>query len=328
MNLRSGRYDNRRLLDLLTLAVTAAVVAGCGAEPVKIPVYGLLGEIAVGEDSVWVTQRGVEESTPAVLKIDPTVNQVVASIPIEGFDYWGGLAVGAGGVWVTEGEKGRYLHRIDPRANRIVASIQTPEPPQMVVAEGGSVWVAGQKGVYRIDPGTNRVDRSISLSTDVWLHLLVGHGALWVATGPGGYLYRVEPETGVIVTTRVPSQPVTSAVLGAGSIWLVHGTPRMHEKGVVTRIDPETGKVIGEPLVVGPLPRLAIGGGFLWLASAVEGGGASVSRLDPQTFQEVGRPTRISGLVTRIAFGFDSLWAISPSAPRTGRPSLVQRIKR
>jgi YVTN family beta-propeller protein len=53
-----------------------------------------------------------------------------------------GVAVGAGAVWVACSLDGTVA-RIDPRTNRVAATISVPGHPRDVAVGEGSVWTVG-----------------------------------------------------------------------------------------------------------------------------------------------------------------------------------------
>ena len=90
----------------------------------------------------------------------PAPEGVSAAVGTPGFP--GPLGTGFGSVWVA-GHRNGALHRIDPRTNEVVATVEVPDTLCGDLAfGGGAVWAAncGQGGVswiYRIDPRSNRV---------------------------------------------------------------------------------------------------------------------------------------------------------------------------
>jgi YVTN family beta-propeller protein len=50
------------------------------------------------------------------------------------------IAVGEGAVWVANHD-GRSISRIDPKTNRVVATIRLGNPRSEIAAGEGSIWV-------------------------------------------------------------------------------------------------------------------------------------------------------------------------------------------
>ena len=140
--------------------------------------------IAVGDGGVWVVNPQVD----AVVRIDPSTNQVVTSIPVQNPD---DLAVGAGGVWVTDPQDGTVL-RIDPSTDQVVATATTPGIEGGIAIAGGAPWVndTTDDTVLRIDPSTTQVSRAIRLSGPP--NTVAGNAtALWVTDGTDNTLTRI-----------------------------------------------------------------------------------------------------------------------------------------
>lgn len=130
--------------------------------------------VAAGEGGIWVCVPTNDGSGSGdILRIDPTTNEVVARIPIEAVPTWetggGGLAVGAGSVWVTDTVHVRdqgpeaVLRRIDPTTNRVAETIPLDGGSGADVAVAGdSAWVLVFDGPnsmagVRVDLATDQV---------------------------------------------------------------------------------------------------------------------------------------------------------------------------
>jgi hypothetical protein len=169
--------------------------------------------VAVGESSVWVS-LSFDPRTGEVVRIDPSINEVVARISTRG--YAGELTVGSGSVWVfshpeytDETDKGTSLNRIDPQTNELVATPLRGErfllggdiiPPLIAVGED-EVWIhslgeASPRGgavAIRVDARTNEVTRE-PLPVDRFFPFAVAEGGVWFI-GPRTALSRLNPRT-------------------------------------------------------------------------------------------------------------------------------------
>jgi YVTN family beta-propeller protein len=116
--------------------------------------------IAPGFGSVWVA--GPLQESP-VTRIDPRRNDVEVEIPLHKFR-GSGIAVGGGGVWVSD-VGGDQVWRIDPARNSPSGSTKVGLGPLGVAYGAGSIWVAnsGDGTVSRIDPVTAKVVETIDL---------------------------------------------------------------------------------------------------------------------------------------------------------------------
>jgi streptogramin lyase len=248
--------------------------------------------------------------------------------------------VGYGAVWVT----GRgALTRIDPRSNRVVATIATPLADQFAsIAFGeGAVWVtSGQSGgvVYRVDPAVNRVTAAIPVPGGAF-GIVVAAGTVWVTQrdpvepvpGPG-VVVRIDARTHrLLPSVEVPSMPLTIRY-GLDAIWVTSSgsPPPGQTPGGVSRIDPRTGAVT-RPL--GSIDNvLAVGGGALWGTFAYSGENSGVLRVDPGTGRVVATFTIPYGVL--MAFGLGTLWVAQDAStamsggdePDSTRPGRLYRI--
>jgi streptogramin lyase len=106
--------------------------------------------------------------------------------------------VGQGGVWLLTAD-GKVL-RLDRRSGRIVAQVPGSFRAADLAVGAEGVWVYDQHqgAVLRIDPGTNRVVRTIPVISRplVEAHsrvLALGAGAVWVVDKAGEAVVRVDP---------------------------------------------------------------------------------------------------------------------------------------
>jgi YVTN family beta-propeller protein len=119
-------------------------------------------DVAVGLGAVWVAD------TTAVLRIDPTTNQIVARIPTGAFP--ADLAVGQDAVWVANQGDGA-LARIDPNTNQVTATIKVGDFVTSVAVGAGAVWAGATTSagpvVARIDPASGQVVTTLIISGGV-----------------------------------------------------------------------------------------------------------------------------------------------------------------
>jgi DNA-binding beta-propeller fold protein YncE len=132
--------------------------------------------IAIAPGAVWVASS----RAGALTKIDSATNRVVDSVPTDMTPL--PVTYAYGGIWVrNEFQEGNgTVQRVDPGADRVVATI--PVGPEIgrdgldgLAAVGGRLWVAGLQ-LEAIDPATNRVDRRLNHTANA---ATSGAGALW-----------------------------------------------------------------------------------------------------------------------------------------------------
>jgi YVTN family beta-propeller protein len=117
-----------------------------GALQAEIPVGRRPLPLVMGSGSIWV--RSEQDST--VSRIDPSTNQVVATIPVDpfyGLDGVDSIVANAGGVWIS----GLTLQWIDASSNRVTRSLPLSGRPYQAASD--FLWVLGIGGqVSRVAP--------------------------------------------------------------------------------------------------------------------------------------------------------------------------------
>jgi streptogramin lyase len=289
-----------------------------------------LGAVVAGFGDIWVDDRARDR----LLRVDGGSGRIRAAIQVEGRL---ALAVATRAVWALQsgggyglGLRGPLL-RIDPRTNRVVATIPTPvsgENASIAFGEG-AVWVtSGQANgvVYRVDPAANRVTATIGVPGGAF-GIVVAAGTVWVTQ------FLPEPDPGIVARidasnnrllapVEVPNLPGAIRA-GQDAIWVT-------SRFTVSRIDPHTGAVT-QPLHRAGDVR-AVGGGSLWGTYANSAADAGVQRIDPVTGQVVATIRIPNGVL--IAFGLGTLWVAQdassiPSggnAPDRTEPGNLYRI--
>jgi len=259
-----------------------AVLAGCassGPAPSRLspPSEGLGHVIHVGKDPassatgagfVWVPNT----ADGTVSKIDPASNRVVDTIHVgsrtgllaarcgpsdvhqapygsaqlRACDLPSGLAVGEGSLWVT-GNDQQALLRIDPRTDRVQATIPLGSRPFDVAAGAGMVWVSDffDDGLWRVDPTTNRVTAHLAGLAHGPSTIRVSPDAVWVANSRDSQLTRIDPATNrAVASIAMGRRPLAMAL--TNYLWV-----RDDFDETVTKVDPATNRVV-DVITVGP----------------------------------------------------------------------------
>jgi sugar lactone lactonase YvrE len=127
--------------------------------PIDIP--GGVGDVAVGEGAVWVTNT----FSSSVTRVDPNDLDDLRQIRIGGTP--NGVAVGEGSVWVAV-EQEKALVRVSPRKRKRTGSVKLGVIPTRVTVGGGSVWVTarGANRLFRIDPKTMKIRERIETDSE------------------------------------------------------------------------------------------------------------------------------------------------------------------
>lgn len=192
--------------------------------------------LAVGEGAVWVANLA---GNGTLSRVDPKTMRVVASIkvpPLPDDDLPlpqqpGQVAVGQGGVWVTDTRVGT-VSRLDPKANRFTLTMSRVGPDSRGLAIGeGSIWVVGDFDVSRADPGRRLPDTLQIGDNPSPSDVAVGLGSVWISDMRNDTLTRVDPDTNRPTTAiQLPESPLGVAV-GFGAVWVVG------RGGLLSRVD-------------------------------------------------------------------------------------------
>jgi class 3 adenylate cyclase len=243
---------------------------------------GIYALVADGDDA-WVALRDVNQ----VQRINGRTNEPDTPVRVsEPRD----IAAGAGSIWVTvrsapraatepEGRQTRLV-RVDPKRNRIVATIDLGRVGQEVEVAADGVWVSGD-AVWHVDPATNRVVDTFNVSSRLAAdtgRLAVGAGSLWLVAGDETII-RLDPATGR-VRARFPGPPgVRTVAFGEGSLWATGSGTSLIE---LLQIDPASNRPIAvaqlpyggsstDPLAGGPPGGGVTGFGSMWVCVPAAG---------------------------------------------------------
>jgi serine/threonine-protein kinase len=210
---------------------------------------------------------------------------------------------------------------IDPKTNKLVASIPVGKSPVAIASGLGSIWVANQDDgtITRIDPTTRRATDTIGGIPGTPLAVAAGEGAVWVTTLEGR-LFRINPELNVSTQVRIrfhgrlggTGSPVAlnGVAAGGGAVWIL-----WTGGAELLRFDPASGTLtkIDDPRSP---EAIALGNGAVW-ASELN----SVSRIDAATSVVTGT-AQIGALdtsATSVAVGEGSVWIAKSSAGQLWR---------
>ena len=225
------------------------------------------------------------------------------------------VAITPDAVWA--GSTGpNALHRIDPRTNKRVATVELAGEPCSGLAVGfGSVWVplCGKPATLaRVDASRNVVtalfqagpagpEGGVTTSTD----------SVWVVTDKDGSLARIDPDTGTVrQTVRVPAGSYNPRFY-EGRVWVTRA-----DGAEITAVDAATGAVLGTT-PTGPGPRfLTSGAGSIWTLNQGDG---TLTRIDihsrrPLKTIALGTPGHGGDITFAAGLVWTSMWKVPLSA--------------
>jgi streptogramin lyase len=203
--------------------------------------------IAMGFGSAWVVSEH-----RVVHRVDLETARVVARIELS--HHLGGIAIGAGAVWVSSDFSGGCLFRIDPRTNTatIVAS---PANPRELAAMDGDLWISHGSRVTRLDTTTMRPSATHDLGGFV-LELRAGDDAVWAATleetpiadaGETGLVFRLSADRAVPFA-RIDGRAAGLA-FGLGAVWIA--ASKLQRINVADGATKAIDEQVGMPTIVG-----------------------------------------------------------------------------
>jgi streptogramin lyase len=234
------------------------------------------------------------------------------------------VVISAADVWV--GSTGpNAVHRIDPRTNKRVATVELDGEPCSGLAVGfGSVWIplCGKPSkLAKVDMTRNQVsavfpsgpagaEGGVTTSTD----------SVWLVTDKDGSLARIDPDSGKVrQVVRVPPGSYNPRFQD-GRVWVTRA-----EGAELTAVDAATGSVLGTTQT-GPGPRfLSAGAGSIWTLNQGDG---SLTRIDGNSRQAthtvaLGTP----GHGGDIAFGAGFMWTTMPKVPLSAVSTTDSRLQ-
>jgi virginiamycin B lyase len=135
-------------------------------------------------------------TSPASLaKVSLKTNQLEAIFSVGPAAAEGGIAYGAGSIWLITDKSGSLV-RIDPRNGAIQETVHVLPGSYNPVFDGGMIWVthAEASGLTGVDPATSRVAATIATGPNPRF-LTAGAGAIWTLNQGDGSLTRVDPRS-------------------------------------------------------------------------------------------------------------------------------------
>jgi streptogramin lyase len=222
-------------------------------------------------------------------------------------------------IWVADGRPESPATGPAAPASPVVARVPVPDKPRQLVADAGELWVVGDAGVHRIDPAANRVVASIPVgppNADLG-GLGLSATSVWVPQQRSELLWRVDRRTsrvrGRVDLGQILYGPVGVATQG-DTVWvaccgLKYGA---RPAGTLLRVDGRRGKVTARvPVPEGPLAVVA-GQDAVWVGTAT----GSLLRVDPATARVVTRvaPPDPRGRIQALSLAPGVVWAADTGA--------------
>lgn len=273
----------RILASAMAASVSAISSAAFAQQEQVINVPGFADFLAVDGKSVWATNDGRVERWSRKGK----TAAVAMSKPC------GAMAILDGSLWVADCKE-NVLVRIDTRLAQKTATVPTglaSTGELNVVAGAGSVWVASDNTagrVSRVDPATNKVIATITVSPGTW-YLAFGFGSLWAVSAESKTIQRIDPATNSVVKVTALGNGPGFLAAGAGAVWV-----QEQGDGTVARVDPISGDVSGRVKVGAVLKYgdIDTGGGLVWVRTTED---QTFAVIDPESMTVRARVGKAEG---------------------------------
>jgi DNA-binding SARP family transcriptional activator/ABC-type branched-subunit amino acid transport system substrate-binding protein/DNA-binding beta-propeller fold protein YncE len=278
----SDRSRTLSRIDTSTRAVSQVVAPG------SFPT-----DLAIGDGGTWV----LDGVGARLLKVSPGYGSIARRITLDRaraesylpedrsvLDNPWSLAVGLGGVWVTDGSS--RLARVDPATGRLKERIDVGQRLNGVAVGEGAVWTIGGRAaaVSRLDSETGRVTDRIPIvsrprrASPYPIAIEAKGGSVWVLDANVARVTRIDArERGVTATIPigVDRRPLRLGV-GSGAAWVANGD------GTLSRIDADTNAVRTTAVGQGLLD-VAVGRGGIWVTAGPGPGARPASAAQPAT---------------------------------------------
>jgi streptogramin lyase len=192
------------------------------------------GEIAIGEDALWINNYDNGTVTRIHPGPTPTADKPISVNASSAAD----VALGEGLIWVTN-DSDYTITRLNPATGNVVGQ-PIPMPGKVgdandVAVGDGSVWVTlfeGEK-LVQIDPMSGEVIGRTPIDREP-AGVAVGEGHVWVVSGGGDVMDEVDPASDQVVQEIDMAKEPTDVAVGHGAVWITN-----FAAGVVTRFSPD-----------------------------------------------------------------------------------------
>ncbi|HEY3714948.1 MAG TPA: ABC transporter substrate-binding protein [Jatrophihabitantaceae bacterium] len=258
------RLSRRRLMVTCAVAV-AGVVAGTAA--------------VVISQTPRSSLRTLPPNSVGVIAADGSLHDAVSVGQNPG-----GIAYGAGSIWVTNTSDGT-VSRINPRTHAVIQKIPVGGQPAGVAVTGDGVWVAnsGDGTVTRINA---LADRAVGVPIPVGnapSAIAAGSSGVWVANRNDDTIQRINPTTGTAGLPIPVGEGPNGLALDGRTVWVANG-----RTATLSRIDTDAHSLVPDETDVGAGPAgVAVTQKDVWVANQ---GDATVDRIDRASGQQKGIP--------------------------------------
>jgi len=156
--------------------------------------------LAVDTDNLWAPLCGTKHSKPRLAKVDLHTRTLTQVFDVGPAGPEGGIAVGAGSVWLITDKHGSLV-RIDPASGKVIHTVHVPAGSYNPRFSDGHIWVTRVAGatVTSVDVNTGKVVAHRATGQHPRF-LTAGAGAVWTLNQKNGTISRIDLNGGRTLT--------------------------------------------------------------------------------------------------------------------------------
>ena len=202
------------------------------------------------------------------------------------------------------------LQRIDPKTNKLVATLRLGSDPTGVAVGEDSIWTIhlDDNRISKVDPRSNDVVATSSAPGPQ--AVVAGARSVWVVNEGGATVTQLDQRSAAqIHVVSVPGDTQLVA-FGSGAVWVASPLT-----GIVAQVNPRSSSMSGSSDVAarrGALKAVAVGEGAVWISSNdIVADQYRVLRIDPASGKVVKR-IRLRLGAWGIGAGGGAVWVANP----------------
>ena len=157
--------------------------------------------------------------------------------PFVGVDTVHGVTYDGQHIWLASGEK---LHAIDPASGKQTTSLDVTANAGTAY-DGKYLYQIAEDKIQKIEPSSGKVLATIPTPESGNSGLAWAEVSLWVGGYKSRKIYRINPETGALISTIESNRFVTGVTWLDGNLW--HGIWG-GEESELRQVNAETGEVL------------------------------------------------------------------------------------
>ena len=157
------------------------------------------------------------------------------------------------------------LQRIDPKTNKLVATLRLGSDPTGVAVGEDSIWTIhlDDNRISKVDPRSNDVVATSSAPGPQ--AVVAGARSVWVVNGDGATVTQLDQRSAAQIHVVSVPRSTQLVAFGSGAVWVASPLT-----GIVAQVNPRSSSMSGTSYVAarrGALKAVAVGEGAVWISS-------------------------------------------------------------